>query len=146
MHKFGFKTFKNPLPEKKSITPNPKKPEDSINFYLAPISSDITFKCYRWDNATNASDADEMQFSIGFRRITGWEGVCDEDGVEQPFNVENLVTWSADPNAIPYIMKIGSDTLETVFKDRKEAEKQEVGEPQPETPTPEPLPDSLPTS
>jgi hypothetical protein len=109
---FKFKNVLNPV--ETPFVAHDREEQNPITLMLRPTDTDMAFDANRWMTLVNAGrvdEANELQFQIGLRRISGWQDVKDEDGNEVKFEPKMFAAFSRLVNSIPYIMKVGEQTL-----------------------------------
>lgn len=108
---FVFNQMKNPVNETVEIKPENLEP---ISFILSPIRTSTAFAVEAYRNAQDPTMSLRMMFEIGVTRVAGWSGVNDEEGNEVKFTNQNFAIFNTMPDAIPYLLEIGSRTIDEV--------------------------------
>lgn len=112
MAQFKFSKALNPV--ETSFTATDKDDQNPITFKLRPVDTGFAFDASRWISYVKermVNEANELQFQLGAQRIVGWDGVTDESGNSVPFSADNMAAFTRMVQGIPYIMRVGEETL-----------------------------------
>lgn len=125
MATFQFSRMKNPV-----MVELPVQPEglEQVTFKLSPFNTNTAFKVEAWRNSQDDTESAQRQFDLGASRIMGWIGIQDENGQEVTFNQDTFGQYLNMYEAIPYIMEVGSQTIEEASEKlgKKQAPKKEA--------------------